>query len=93
MNYRTSECVSSCVLVFKMPASHHLSCRKTAVHENFREKIRAVCVMYSESEAALTVLVSENIIIHCLLILGTLRVFTDFRNRVLVVCPVWLSIL
>ncbi len=47
-----------CGCVFS--AFHPNSCRRTAVHENFRAKIRAVCVMYSESEEALTVLVSES---------------------------------
>lgn len=40
---------------FKVPEDIQDYCQRTAVHENFRAKIKAVCVMFRESEQVLSV--------------------------------------
>ncbi len=55
-SYKTSEWMSMCVVWVLTTPPISLSCSRTAVHENFRAKIRALCVMFCDG--SLTVLVS-----------------------------------
>ncbi len=40
------------------PATH--SCKKPGVHDNFSQKVKALCASYDTDKGALTVLVSDS---------------------------------